>query len=245
MPPESDDDPELYRRLMAIKPAAFTANRWLTAAGVNRSFFGDLRKRGRARHDSIEKLIVAAGLTPAEFFAAESHGKVGQASGPARETRLPFRIQGEARDIPLLGTALGGTFDVGEAGEPVVVELIDVELDNVIDYVRRPASLVGRADVYCVTMVGDSMAPWARDGDPAYINPRQQPSIEDHVLVQVMKRDATGDARVVSALIKKLLRRTTAYVELEQYNPPLRFRVPVKDIARIHRVVPWRDIIIF
>jgi Predicted transcriptional regulator len=248
--PVKSAHPELYIRLKAIMPAGESEASWLRLAGVNSSFFQDLKKSGRARNDSIDKLVEAAGMTPAQFYAQDSAGSKGgeqpqeRVTG-TRERHLPFRSPGEIRDIPLLGTALGGPFDVSDEGEPLVVELTDVDLDDVIDYVRRPSSLIGQEDLYCVTIVGDSMKPWARDGTPAYIGPKRQPSIEDHVLVQIMKRDGNGDGRVVSALIKKLCRRTSEYVELEQYNPPLRFRIPVKDIARIHRVIPWEEIIFF
>lgn len=237
--------PDLYRRLKAIMPAGETEASWLRAAGVNSSFFQGLKKSGRARNDSIDKLVEAAGMTPAQFYAGDASRTIEEAVSGTRERQLPFRAQGEIRDIPLVGTALGGPFDVSEDGEPIVVELTAIHLDNVIDYVRRPSSLQGKEELYCVTIVGDSMKPWAKDGTPAYINPRHPPAIEDHVLVQIMKRDGEGNGHVVSALIKKLCRRTTSYVELEQYHPPLRFRVPVKDIARIHRVIPWEEIIFF
>jgi phage repressor protein C with HTH and peptisase S24 domain len=241
-----DAVPDLYERLMAIRPEGLTANAWLIRAGVNRSFFSDLRKRGRARSDIVDKVIEAAGLTPAQFYAGESAATIESApASDTRESRTPFRSQGEVRDIPLLGTALGGTFKVGDDGEPVVVELTDVDLDNVVDYLRRPANFAGRDGIYAITQIGSSMEKWSRDGDPWYVHSKQQPSIGDHVVVQIVKRDLNGEGRIVSALVKELVKRSSEYVELEQYNPPLRFRVPTRSIASIHRIIPYREIVFF
>jgi hypothetical protein len=49
----------LYARLMAIKPSGLSLNAWAARAGVSRTFFNDVRKRGNARHDSLVKVLDA------------------------------------------------------------------------------------------------------------------------------------------------------------------------------------------
>lgn len=242
------EGPPLYRLLKSIQPPEIKNEaEWTRAAGVSTSFFQDVKKGRRPRVDNLEKVVEAAGLSPAKFYALEAGGSETAPDGQAtvRSPRLPFRTQGEQRDVPLLGTAQGADLEVTEDGRIDVVELIDLDLDDVVDTVRRPSTLAGRDDVYALTTIGDSMAPAYEDGDPTYVDPKQQPKIGDYVIVQLMKRDGEGEGRVVSVLIKRLVRRTSNYVELEQFNPPLTFRIPASQIARIHRVIRWREIVYF
>lgn len=89
------------------------------------------------------------------------------------------------------------------------------------------------------------MSPRYEEGDPAYVDPKRQPRVGDYVVVQLREETEEGDERLRSALLKRLVRRTSTLVELCQLNPPMTFTVPAKDIYAIHRVIPWREIVFF
>jgi hypothetical protein len=243
---ETNKDPLLYRQLMAIKPGNMTPNAWMLQAGVSRSFLTDLRKRGNARQDSIRAMVEAAGHSMADFYAMPPIDASPEARADfLHSERLPFRAYDEPRDIPMLGTAMGADFQIGETGEMAFAETIDLNLDEVVDYLRRPLALRGRKDVYGFTTVGSSMSPRFEPGDPGYADPRQTPRIGDDVLVYLVKRDAEGEGRIHSVLVKRLLKRTASYIELEQFNPAMSFPVPTANIAMIHRVIPMREMVLF
>lgn len=240
------DEPLLFRKLMAVKPAGMTPNRWLTEAGVNRSFFATLRKRGNAKWETIEKLLGTAGLTSEQFAALPAPDASPDAVREERESRkLPFlRDDEELRDIPLLGTALGADFEVGDDGALSFAEVTDLHLDEVVDHLRRPVSLKNRPNLYGLSVVGESMTPRYDPGDPAYVDPRATPRIGDDVVVYLRREDGDQE-RVFSVLLKRLVKRTASFVELEQFNPRLTFRLDAKSVARIDRVIPWREIATF
>ena len=51
-----------------------------------------------------------------------------------------------------------------------------------------------------------------------------------------------GD-RVNAVLIKRLVRRTAAYVALEQFNPSLTFRIDTQQVKSIHRIIPATELL--
>ena len=243
---ETPQEPLLYRQLMSVKPAGLTPNKWLTQAGVNRSFFSNLRDRGRARNDIVEKLLEAIGITPAQFYAMASPDPSPEAQvEEVRSRRLPFRADEEPRDIPVVGSALGADIEFTENGDTVVAEVTDLYLNEVHDYARRPPSLAKRRDVYALTVVGSSMSDRYDPGDPVYVDPKTTPRIGDDVVVYLRRSDGDGGEQVHSVLIKRLNKRTSSYLELQQFNPRQAFCVPTKDVAMIHRVIPFREMALF
>lgn len=244
-----DEPPLLYRQLMAIKPASMSVNEWLIAAKVNRSFFAGLRKRakgnGGANQKTIGKLVEAAGMTMADFFALQAPPTEPEAiREEVRSAQLPFRSEAEARDIPVVGSALGHDMIFDEDGTRVFAEVTDLFLDEDNDYARRPAALQSRRDVYVVTVVGSSMMDRHEPGDPLYVDPKATPRLGDDVVVYLRRPEDDGE-RIYSALIKRLVKRSGTFVELLQLNPRVSFTVATKDIAMIHRVIPMREMVFF
>jgi transcriptional regulator with XRE-family HTH domain len=144
------------------------------------------------------------------------------------------------RDFPVYGTALGCDLDLtGANGAPAAIEQTMLEMTEAVDYLRRPANLAGRKDAYALVVAGNSMWPRFDDGDTVVVDPRRQASPGQDVIVQL--RDGgghDGDERVVAALIKRLVRRTSTTWELEQFNPPMRFTLPAAMVQAVHRIVP-------
>jgi hypothetical protein len=153
-------------------------------------------------------------------------------------------IQSWRKDVPVHGTALGGDLALDAVTQAMQVEQTVLEFADTIEMVRRPPSFAGNRALYAVYVAGSSMEPRYEPGDLLYVDPRRPPAIGDDVVVQL--RDGNGhdgDDRVISALIKRLVRRTGAGVELEQYNPPLRFKIAGEHIAAVHRVVKLGEVV--
>lgn len=240
-----DEEPLLYRQLMAIKPAQMSNNKWLVTAGVGRSFFHDLKRNGQAHHRTIEKLVEAAGKTMAEFYAMDAPPSNAAAiREEVQSSQLPFRAEDEFRDVPVIGTALGHDLVFGEDGRQVFAEVTDLYLDEVQDYARRPAALKNRREVYVLTVVGSSMSHRYDPGDPVYVDPKQTARIGDDVVVYLRRAEGDGE-RVHSVLIKRLVKRTSTFVELQQLNPDAHFTINARDIAMVHRVIPYREMVLF
>lgn len=227
----------LYARLMEIKPPHLSLNAWALKAGVSRTIFNDVRKRGNLRHDSLVKLIDAAGVSFGDFEATQMKVRsevrgTGMSAGQAREA---WAMSQPAKPVPLVGTAFGKDFDAIED-----VETTELRLAEVLDYLARPPSLADDPDAYAVEIVGESMAPRFEPGEYAFVSPKAAVRIGDDVIVQL---NANGDSEesdfaghVTEVLIKRLVRRTPGFVELRQFNPDKVFRVPANLVMRIHRV---------
>jgi phage repressor protein C with HTH and peptisase S24 domain len=149
----------------------------------------------------------------------------------------PFRAMEHPRNMPVLGSALGTPvlFD----GFDVPVEAQLVEMGEVIDYVRRPPGVAHLTEAYALYIAGDSQSPRFNPGDLIYINPRRRAAIGDDVVVQI----TNGDGTVVTALIKRLVKRTPSAIVLEQFNPPLIFEVPINRVQAEHRVMTMLDLL--
>jgi phage repressor protein C with HTH and peptisase S24 domain len=229
--------------LLAVKPAGLSLNAWALRAGVNRTIFNDVKKRNNIRHDSLVKLLDAAGVSLADFEAGRSLVQTEVRSAGVQDSNREFP-QVPVPALKLLGSAIGGEYQPGEG-----VDLIELQLGEVLDYLSRPAGLTNDKDAYALTVISDSMAPRFEPGERIAVSPRAPVSIGDDVIVQLRGGDpanAVEDGRtsegsqeadrVVMVLVKRLVRRSAAFVELRQFNPDKILRVPAERIAAIHKV---------
>lgn len=214
-----------------LTPSRLAKEARLAATTVTRPFKGT--SKTRISQPTLDKLRARFPDFPGW---AERNGTV--RSEVAAFGDRPFEEKfGSAKlpDIPLMGTALGiKTFDPEEQ-----IELTEVDADNVLDHLARPASLARDHEAYALTIVGDSMWPRFRPGRRVIVSPRAAISIGDDVVVQL--RGVEGEAdyreRVAAVLIKELVRRTASHIELRQFNPDVTFRIDAARIAKIHKVV--------
>lgn len=159
----------------------------------------------------------------------------------------PFRMEGasEARmrnDLPIYGTALGAAREIdGEA-----IEQTTLNRAEVVEYAKRPVLLEGNAAAYGVYVSGSSMEPRHNDGETVLVDPKGRLRSGEDVVVYLRPTNPEEDdgetARAV--LVKRLVRRTSTYVELQQYTPPKVFRIDMCEITQIHRVIPWSELLI-
>jgi phage repressor protein C with HTH and peptisase S24 domain len=238
---------KLWHLLEGIKPADLTWAAWTRRAQVSTSFFQDVKRGVRPSVENLERVVEAIGMSPAQFYALDAptrqHREPGIGGVQAPPARFLAPRDEDPTDIPLLGTAQAADFEVTDEGHMSFAEQMEVHLDEVLDTLRRPIALAGRKGIYAITVRGTSMRPKFEDGDPIYVDAGARPMIGDIVVLQLVKRDDFGEPRIASVLIKALVRRTPEFVELEQYNPPLIFRVAMKEIAHMHRWVPWREMV--
>src|SRR3546814_7244505 len=81
--------------------------------------------------------------------------------------------------------------------------------------------------------------------DLVYVDPRRAPSIGDDVIVQLVGEVNPGadPAEIKHVLVKQLMRNTAAYYELQQFNPPVTFKVPKSKVHAVHRVIPLAELL--
>ena len=217
----------IYRDLMRFKPEQLTPNGWAVKAGVSRTVWADMRRHGNPSRRTLEKLLSVVGSSLAEFEALRlgSDPNPTPAAGlrdPSGRTWTPASLP----PLPLIASNLAGEW----SGQ---LEMSGIRRDELLDRVPRPIALAGDPDAYAVTIVGDSMWPRFRPGRRIAVSPRSPVAIGDDVLV-VLRSD-TPEAPPV--LIKELVRRTSDFLELRQFNPDVSAQVAADDIESIHKVV--------
>ena len=239
----SADPSSLFNRLMSVKPVGLSMNAWVARAELSRTALADIRRRGNASFETIQKLLDAIGITQAEFEAGVRQSEKDTPPAAVQAPRLAFRGDDRPKDVPVLGTAECADMEVqGDQARLIVASMM---LDNeVVDTVRRPASLDNRRDVYALYFQGNSMEPRYEAGEIAYVDPKRAPKARDYVIVQ-LRRAEDDDERIYVVLAKRLLKSTAVYLELEQFNPPLTFRIMRKDVAHCHRIIPWEELVAF
>lgn len=141
-------------------------------------------------------------------------------------------------DMPVFGTALGAEIIVeGEA-----IEQTMLNQGEVVEYRKRPTIANGIERVYGLYVQGSSMYPAHRDGAFLFVQWDAPLRVGDDVVVYLRPQSEDDDGSAARAvLVKRLVRRTAQYVELEQYRPEKTFRIAMKEVLRIDRVLTNDD----
>lgn len=156
------------------------------------------------------------------------------------EQALDYRPQPPVNDLPVLGTAHGGSIQIQGPSETIEIEQTLFEPTEVIRYVLRPRSLEQSKDAYAIYVEGESMYPRFAPGEMAVIDPRIPPQIGDDVIVQLSQN---GSDEISTVLVKRLVRRSASFIELQQFNPLTIFRIDSDQVKRIHRICPAGDLL--
>lgn len=231
----ADRHSPIFDDLMRFKPEGLTPNAWAVLAGVSRTVWSDMRRHGNPSRRTLEKLLSAAGSSLAEFEAlrvGEPTDKGFAAISAAVADRDSAWGGAQLPGLALVATATAGEW--GEAGRRIEVTEIRGEL---LDRVPRPVSLADDATAYAVTIVGDSMWPRFRRGRRVAVSATAPVSIGDDVLVKLKPVQSGSRAGATLALIKELVRKNGAGVELRQFNPDVTFDVPATEVAAIEKVL--------
>lgn len=204
------------------------------------------RRRGLAGSERMERLATLLGTSSTWLLYGGMEGPIldrdslnpdGTVKTEVRGTRMSAEDVREAwispqphKPVPLLGSAFGGEWEDE-------IEMTELHLAEVLDYLGRPPSMQTDPDAYCVEIVGESMSPRFEPGERAYVSPRSAVSIGADVIVQLKGAGEEDLAdRVVMVLIKRLVKRSPKFIELRQFNPDMTFRVPIERVAAVHRV---------
>ncbi len=160
-------------------------------------------------------------------------------SNPEQARGWPAEAVGTMpRDFPVVGSALAADLVLNGDGATIAVEQVELTISDVIEHVRRPLAFQDNGLAYGIYVEGSSMQPRYDPGDLVYVDPRRPPAIGDDVVVQLRNGSGhDGEDVVVCAVIKRLVRRSSTMIKLEQYNPALQFELPIERVAQVHRVV--------
>lgn len=232
--PGVEDDIELVRELIAW--TGTNAARVAAAIGkpnttINR--FANGKAQHRMARDTLNALREAFPEFPGFVDRPEPNA-------------VPFKMEGASAermrdDLPIFGTALGAVREVeGEA-----IEQTTLNRAEVVQYAKRPVLLNGRADAYGLFVSGSSMEPRHMDGETILVDPKGRLRSGDDVVVYLRPTNPDEDdgetARAV--MVKRLVRRTSTYLELQQYTPAKVFRVDMAEVVRVDRVIPWSELL--
>jgi phage repressor protein C with HTH and peptisase S24 domain len=225
------DNSPIYDDLMRFKPEGVTPNAWAVTAGVSRTVWSDMRRHGNPSRRTLEKLLSAAGSSLAEFEALRI-GNVREAeasSSSLGDRRSSPWSRPELPPLPLLRTEAAG-----EWGDPARhIEVMELDADRLLDRLPRPASLAEDAGAYAIPNSGHSMWPRFRHARRLVVSPRSAIAPGDDVLVKLRG----GRNGMTPVLIKELVSRSGAAVELRQFTPDVTFEVPAVDIAAIEKIL--------
>lgn len=169
-------------------------------------------------------------------------------TGVLESNGIPVRFEGAssakpAHDLPVYGTSLGAPKDFNG----VAIEQTMLNTGTVIEYIRRPPVLHGQTYVYGLYVQGSSMWPRYDHGETIIVTDSQYarpPKIGDDVVVYMRDLEEDDGHRSSGVLVKRLVRRTAEYVELEQFNPQMTFKIAAGAVLRIDRVVPFSELLI-
>lgn len=195
----------------------------------------DIRRGKDVGTTRIADLARALGTTVGYLHGetdAPSPKRTRKPAGPA----IPS-AQDLPRDLPVYGTVMGAPSDIWADGE-VAIQQVDLNTSNVIDWFRRPPALRDKREAYVLYTIGDSMDPAYEDGSAMIVDPKRRVGARDYVVVYLRGEDHD---ETVAVLIKRLVRKSTEYIELEQFNPRTTFRLDAKRVRAIHGVVPWGE----
>ena len=136
-----------------------------------------------------------------------------------------------ARDVPVLGTAMGGT----SADERGVDFWLSGDIEN---HVARPKGLARAANVFCLYIGGDSMEPRFEERDMVFVQ-KTMPGIGDDVIIELHPPIEGSDH---PTFIKRLVRRNQSFITVKQYNPPKELEFSFKEIKNLFRVIPTKEL---
>ncbi len=141
--------------------------------------------------------------------------------------------------LPIYGTGYCDDLEIQQDGHCTRVEQTLFDPTTTVGMIERPPALRFSGDAYAIYFHGSSMEPRFFQGEIGLVTPTPPPGNGDFVVVQL--NDGSGDD-VVHVLVKRLVRTTSSYVELEQFNPAIIFRVERQRVTRMHKILGPNEI---
>ena len=229
------------RRLMderGDKPKPLATGLGMSETGIRDIFLAKTKSVGGPNLATIARYY---GVTVEEIMAGTATTE-GLKSLPKANAR-PVEFEGASMErvdenMPVFGTALGAEMLIdGERIEQTMLNSGDI-----IEYRKRPPISHGVDKVYGLYVQGSSMYPAHRDGAFLFAQRDARLRVDDDVVVYLRPKDDSDDGeRAICVLVKRLVKRTSQFVELEQYNPAKVFRIGMDDVLRIDKVLTTDD----
>lgn len=214
------------------------------AIGANPGYVRDLLDPAKNTAPTFDKL---------RAIAQELHTTVDYLSGDSEDpaqVRSQVGVSDKAIDwqpapgepgIPLVGTGDCADLEVcDESGNMVAVERSSFDEDYHQRMIERPPALRGARHLYAIYFHGESMQPRFEPGEVGIVDPGRPPRVGEYVLVQLNGGESDD---VTTVLVKRLVRQNASELVLEQFNPPLVFKVPKSRVSRIHRILQQTDLL--
>ena len=187
--------------------------------GRNHAYLQQFLERGvpvKLPEDIRERLAPLLDVAPDQLKTP------GSATGFAETSYFKNPLPDPRDRIPVMGIAEGGSNGSS------------LWNGEVVDRVERPPSLAGAPNGYATYVTGTSMEPRYHPGELIYVHPGKPVTAGSYVLVQLAPKE---EGAPPPALIKRLVKRTTSKIVLEQFNPPKAFDFAMKDVLTVHKIV--------
>lgn len=224
---ENQNQNPVHSRLReAIDRKYTSAQAAALAAGLDRNYFTKLfsRKDSVPGGNTLNQIAKALGVDQNWILGGKVQAP--ELSTAISAEKFPYR-NSMPLDVPVLGTAAGshdrGAFQM-EGG--------------VVDYARRPETLMTAKDIYALYVEGSSMEPRYFPGDLIYINPNKPARSGDVVVVQSKLEEYAHIEATLGVYIKK----TDGNIVIQKYNPPAEIVVKSSPATIIHRVLTMNEI---
>jgi phage repressor protein C with HTH and peptisase S24 domain len=234
----------LYDALMRIKPDGLAETKWAIQSGLNKGFFSNLKSsNGSPSADNVRKLLAEIKRSEADLYGSAPDDPLAPQPNAVVQK---FEGASEARmqqNLPIYGTALGADKII----DGIAIEQAHLNTGDIVGYAKRPVILDGRTDAYGIYVQGSSMDPAFEDGALILVETRRPARVTEYVVVYLRQNgnehDADDGESARMVMVKKLVRRSASVVQLQQYNPPMTFSIPTCDVLKIHRVIPWGELL--
>lgn len=194
--------------------------------GTDASTINKLEKgRTRLSPKWISLLVKELGVSADALLGTgqPSPAELRRADVPAPMTnRLPT-------DVPVKGTAAGS----------LARGAFQLDVDTIVDYVRRPPALMNARHAYALFVEGTSMEPRYFPGDLIFVHPDRPPRFGDTVVVQIRM----GEHHPIEASIGVLRRRTGSHLVIGKLNPPdTEVSLKAETVIAVHKVLNTNDL---
>lgn len=233
----------IRERLDAIGKTPYAVSREI---GANPGYVRDILDPAKTSTPSAKRMMDLARVleTTTEYLMGDAGTPEPVRSEVAlSDRRIDWRgPRPDEPGIPLVGTGDCADLEVrSDSGAMVAIDRASFDPEYHVTYIQRPDALRGDREAYAIYFHGSSMEPRFFAGEIGIAQPTRPPRPGDYVVVQ-LTNGASDD--VASVLVKRLVRVAGDVVELEQHNPALVFRLPRRQVKRMHRIIPPTDMLI-
>lgn len=123
------------------------------------------------------------------------------------------------RDLEVYASAQGGPTGMTVTFDPV-------------EWVKRPAPLMGVKGGFGMYVTGDSMEPVYKNGDMILVHPHKPPGRGDDVLIITQHLDGSS-----AAMVKELVSLDDNLIVLKQHNPKKEFDLAFGEAIQVFKIV--------